>query len=262
MSEPSYGLTSIANFREIGGYPTGEGRRVRRGLLFRSGHLAAVTPEDLGRLESLGIRTVIDFRNRRDRDDEGDGHTPSGARRVRLPMGDPSRGFGDVRALFSDSDPGRLREHLAGGRAVEMMVIAAEALVLERTAEYGAMVRELLGPGALPALLHCSAGKDRTGWAASLLLLSLGVGREHVIEHYVRSNVHRAAENHLALERVRDGLDPEWIRPFLEVQPAYAEASLSAVERGFGGFDAYLREGLGLTDEDLETLNERLTEPA
>ena len=262
MTESNLGLTSIGNFREIGGFPAGGDRRVRRGVLYRSGHLAAVTREDLDRLESLGIRTIIDFRNRRDLDDEGDGRVPAGVRRVRLPMGDPARGLGDVRALFSDSDPGRLRDELARGRAVEMMRVAAEALVVERTAEYGEMVRELLRPGALPALLHCSAGKDRTGWAASLLLLALGVGREQVIEHYVRSNVHRAAENRLALERVREGWDPEWIRPFLEVRPAYAEASLRAVEEEFGGFDAYLRDGLGLSGEDLDTLRERLTEPA
>src|SRR5262249_18310848 len=158
-----------------------------------------------------------DFRGPRDLEDDGAGRTPPGARLLRIPMHDPAQGK-DIRDLLTREDSAGLARVLGDGGAVRLMCEAAAGLVVGRCAEFGALRRALAGEHELPALMHCSAGKDRTGWAASLVLLVLGVDEEDVIEHYLLSNRHRREGNERMLASPRQGLDPEWIRPFLEVR--------------------------------------------
>jgi len=252
-------IRTISNFRDVGGVPTRGGRRVRRGLLFRSGHLGAASAEDMAALAALGIRTVIDFRTPRDLEDDGAGRLPAGARLVRLPIGDPAAG-GEIRDLLSRADAAGLERVLGGGGAERMMRAAAAGLVTDRCAEFGALLRGLAALHPLPALMHCSAGKDRTGWAASLLLLVLGASEDDVIEHYLLSNERRREENERLLASPREGLDPEWFRPFLEVRAEYAHAALAAAVERFGSFEAYVEVGLGIDAGTRERLDARLLE--
>jgi protein-tyrosine phosphatase len=252
-------IRTIGNFRDVGGCAARGGRRVRTGVLFRSGHLGAASDEDLARLGRLGIRTVIDFRGPRDEAGDGARRLPPGARLVRLPIGDPAAG-GEIRDLLGRSDAAGLERILGGGGAERMMCEAAAGLVTGRCAEFGALLRGLAAEHRLPALMHCSAGKDRTGWAASLVLLVLGASEDDVIEHYLLSNRHRREENERLLASARDGLDPEWIRPFLEVRVEYARAALDAVARRFGSFEAYVETGLGVDGATVERLRARFVE--
>jgi len=252
-------IRTISNFRDVGGSPTRDGRRVRTGRLFRSGHLGGASDEDLARLAGFGIRTVIDFRGAQDEDADGPGRLPPGARRVNIPMSDPASAS-DIRDLLYRSDAAGLERILGGGGAERLMCQAAAGLVTERCAEFGALLRGLAALHPLPALMHCSAGKDRTGWAASLVLLVLGVDEDDVIEHYLLSNVHRREENEQLLANPRAGMDPEWIRPFLEVRAEYARAALAAANERFGSFDAYVEVGLGIDAPTLVQLRSQLLE--
>lgn len=246
-------IRTIGNFRGVGGQRTRDGRRVRTDRLFRSGHLGAASDADLAALGALGIRTVIDFRVAADLADDGASRLPPGARRVNIPMHDPARG-GDIRELLYRADAAGLERVLGNGGAERLMCEAAAGLVTERCAEFGAFLRALAGEHPLPALMHCSAGKDRTGWAASLLLLVLDAHEDDVIEHYLLSNEHRREENARLLASPRDGLEPEWIRPFLEVRAEYARASLAAASERFGSFAAYVEKGLGVDAAAIERL--------
>lgn len=250
-------IRTISNFRDVGGCPTRDGRRVRAGRLFRSGHLGGASDEDLERLRELGIRTVIDFRGAQDEDADGPARLPRGARRVRIPMSDPASAP-DIRDLLYRSDAAGLERILGGGGAERMMCQAAAGLVTERCAEFGSLLRALAELHPLPALMHCSAGKDRTGWAASLVLLVLGVDEDDVIEHYLLSNEHRREENEQLLANPRAGMDPEWIRPFLEVRAEYLRAALAAAAERFGSFDRYVEVGLGVDDATLARLRAEL----
>jgi protein-tyrosine phosphatase len=252
-------IRSITNFRDVGGCSTRDGRRVRTGRLFRSGHLGGASAEDLERLGALGIRTVIDFRVPQDLADDGTSRLPPGARRLNIPMHDPAQG-GDIRQLLYRADAVGLERVLGGGGAERLMCEAAAGLVTERCAEFGSFLRALSGEHPLPALMHCSAGKDRTGWAASLLLLVLGALEEDVIDHYLLSNEHRREENERLLASPREGLDPEWIRPFLEVRADYARASLAAATARFGSFGAYVEQGLGVEGGTVVRLRELFLE--
>ena len=249
-------IRTIANFRDVGGQRTRDGRCVRTGRLFRSGHLGNASDEDLATLGRLGILTVIDFRVAADLADDGTSRLPPGARRVNIPMHDPARG-GDIRELLYRADAAGLERVLGGGGAERLMCEAAAGLVTERCAEFGAFLRALAGEEPLPALMHCSAGKDRTGWAASLLLLLLGAHEDDVIEHYLLSNEHRREENERLLATPREGLRPEWIRPFLEVRAEYARASLAAAHERFGSFEDYVANGLGVDAAAIERLRAR-----
>jgi protein-tyrosine phosphatase len=252
-------VRTITNFRDVGGCRTRDGRRVRTGRLFRSGHLGGASDEDLARLGRLGIRTVIDFRVQADFASDGASRLPPGARRLNIPMHDPARG-GEIRELHDRADAAGLERVLGGGGAERLMCEAAAGLVTERCAEFGAFLRALAGEYPLPALMHCSAGKDRTGWAASILLLVLGAGEEDVIGHYLLSNEHRREENERLLTSPREGLDPEWIRPFLEVRAEYARASLAAASERFGSFAGYVERGLGVDDAAIGRLRGRFLE--
>jgi protein-tyrosine phosphatase len=251
-------LASLVNFRDVGGHPTLDGRRVRRGVVYRSAHLGGISSADMAALERAGIRTVIDFRTSIDLEEDGQPVVPRGARHVRLPMGNPARMPADLRDTLGRAAPAELERRLGAGGAEQMMIQLAEALVLEQRAGFGEMLRQLAVADAVPAIMHCSAGKDRTGWAASLLLLIARVPDAAIVDHYVESNRHRVEANAAALARVREGVDPEWIRPFLECRPVYARASLDAMREAWGDVDRYVTEGLGVSRPDLAALRERL----
>lgn len=233
---------------------------MRRGLIFRSGHLAGISEADLRWLGELGIRCVIDLRTGSDATIDGGSPLPSGARRVHLPMGDPANAPADIRGLLTGSDPEAVARHLGDGQATQLMLDAARALVVEQRKAYGRMLEELAAAESLPAIIHCSAGKDRTGWAASLLLSIAQVPDEAIIDHYVESNQYRALANARALEALPAGLDPEWMRPFYECRPAYARASLAMMREGWGDVDRYVLEGLSVPARDLATLREHFLE--
>ena len=204
---------------------------------------------------------MIDLRTGTDIRGDGDAPLPRGAERVHLPMGDPTRAPMELRGLILGDDRDAMRRHLGAGQAVQIMLDAAAALVTEHCAQYGAMLRRLAQPGALPAIVHCSAGKDRTGWAASLLLLIAGVPDDAIIAHYAESDIHRVEENARALARVPHGIDPEWMRPFFECRPEYARTSLATLRAKWVDPERYALQGLGVPAEQVSVLRARLLEP-
>ena len=259
MGAPDIKLENINNFRDVGGAVTTDGRRVRTGRIYRSGHLAGASDTDIDTLAALGLRLVIDFRGPVDIAHEGEDRLPDGVERMSLPMFD-AQTTDDVRRLFSQGDPASIMERFGEGRAFEVMKEVAATLVThpERCEQFGQMVRRLAEPDGTPALIHCSAGKDRTGWAASLVLLTLGVDEGEVIAHYLESNA-RNPYRSAAMSRLQEaGIDPEIIVPFITVHEDYVRASLTALEETWGGIDGYLHDALCLDDDLLHTFRQAL----
>ncbi len=228
------------------------------GRVFRSGHLAHSSDRDTEELSGLGIRRVFDFRTVGDIEKDGADRLPEGASHLRLPMPDPASGD-DIRELIKRDDPKIMHQVFGDGRAVAMMVQAAASLVRERREPYALFLRELAELGAAPSLFHCSAGKDRAGWAASLLLLTLGVPEDQVVEQYLLSNREmEAIRDRLATaDSVRWG---ELLEPLIGVKIEYIQASFDAVQDEWGSFDRYLHEGLGISDAQREALRRQLLE--
>lgn len=254
---PQIEFERIANFRDMAGHRTRDGRRLKSGLLFRSGHLGRATNDDVEKLAALGLRQVYDFRTRTDIESEGADRLPAGTRHVQLPMPDPARGL-DIRGLIL-GNPDKLVEAFGNGRAEAIMVREAGDIVRNRIEPYRQFMTSLCADGAFPALFHCSAGKDRAGWAGSVVLLALDVPVEEVVEQYLLSNhsVQKFRENATEEERSR------WhdvLQPLLEVRPHYFESSMQAVREEWGDFSSYLREGLGISDAQRQMLQDQLLE--
>lgn len=255
---PPQRFEKVANFRDLGGHTTHDGRRVARGRLLRAGHLGHATEDDVATLAEFKLRVVFDFRTASDIAMEGADRLPPGAESVLLPMPDPARG-GDIRKLMEENGPERFDEIFGGGRAEKMMRASAAGLVRERREPYSLFLKALAKPTGVPALFHCSAGKDRAGWAGSVVLLALGVPEDQVVEQYLLSN--RAAAEIIERNSV-EGRE-FWhaaLAPLIGVQEDYIQSSFDAVREDWGDFDGYLSKGLGVTEAEREAIRKNLLE--
>lgn len=256
-------LTGVRNFRDVGGLPTDDGRSVRRGVLFRSGHLAHATAADGAFLAGLGLHTVFDFRNADDIALDGPDVELPGARNVNMPLSDPARNAQFWRTV-RDGDLGALTAVLGDGRGAARMAASYRKLVLERTGEHGRMLGMLAEPSdpAVPALLHCAAGKDRAGTSMAIVLLALGVRREAIEADYLASDApHRRYRVVRGDGSTGAAIDPavwELLSPLFEARIEYLRTAFATIEEEWGSVDRYLRDGLGLTPQRRELLRERL----
>jgi protein-tyrosine phosphatase len=247
-------LEGAQNFRDLGGYPTEDGRQVRWGLLYRSDNLAHLTDADLERIRAMNIRLVCDFRSPEEKAEEPD----------RLPAEDPP----DVAALpiFDESfSPSNLREKFSSGDLDDLdlrqTLTEANRLFATRFAgQYAAMFERLIQPENLPAVVHCTAGKDRAGFASAVILRTLGVPEETVYEDFLLTNHYTAQKIERTLWMIRLGslfrVDPEQVRPVLGVERGYLAAALDEIQKQYGSFDAYRRKALGLSDTETEAFRE------
>jgi protein-tyrosine phosphatase len=122
------------------------------------------------------------------------------------------------------------------------------------------MLRDLAAEASRPALVHCTTGKDRTGWAAALMQLLLDVPDDAVMEHYLESRDHLAPFVATVLEGLAArGVDPELFVPVFDVRPAYLEAAIDELRTGYGTVEAYLATGLGVDDAAQRALHEAFT---
>ncbi|MFI2436262.1 tyrosine-protein phosphatase [Streptomyces sp. NPDC018693] len=252
-------LAGVRNFRDVGGLPTEDGRRVRHGVLFRSGHLAHATEEDTAFLSGLGLHTVFDFRNAADQKLEGPDVELPGVRNVNLPLSDPADGA-EFWKMIREGGIDQLREILGDGKAADRMVLSYRTIIKERTSEHS-HVLHALAEDSVPALMHCAAGKDRAGLSVAVTLLALRVEREAILADYLESNAkHRRYKVH------RNGSDAsayspevmELLSPVFDARAEYLTAAFETIDETWGGVDAYLERGLGVTDATRELLRERL----
>ncbi|MDJ0851893.1 MAG: tyrosine-protein phosphatase [Myxococcota bacterium] len=247
-------LDGADNFRDLGGYATADGRRVRWGRLYRSNDLSGLSASDRRYLSRIGVRLVCDFRTDREREDKPDRVEPSEALEL-LDLPVEQRGV----------DAGVMARRILTGGIAELgmeqtMRDAYRAFVVEHAETWAALLRRLARPGSLPALVHCTAGKDRTGFASALVLLTLGVPRETVFADYLLTNHYRERFQRLVMRWApvvslfRTRADD--VRPLLEARRAYLETSLDAMEELHGSVDGYLEKALGV-DASLRAALER-----
>ncbi|MFF4359406.1 tyrosine-protein phosphatase [Streptomyces sp. NPDC001604] len=252
-------LSGVRNFRDVGGLPTVDGRRVRYGVLYRSGHLAHATEEDAEFLSSLGLHTIFDFRNAADQKLEGPDVELSGVRNVNLPLTDPADGAGFWK-MVREGEIEQLRELLGDGKASNRMIVSYRRIIKERTTEHARVLRSL-AEDSVPALMHCAAGKDRAGLSIAVTLLALGVEREAIVADYLESNAkHRRYKVHRS-SRSAAAYSPEvmeLLSPLFEARAEYLTAAFETIEGTWGDVDTYLEQGLGLTPELRGLLRERL----
>jgi protein-tyrosine phosphatase len=224
----------IFNVRDLGGHTAADGRRVKSGLLYRAGDLCPMTDGDRALLEDLGIATVVDFRadvERRERPDD----TLATVRNYAAVPIEPGNFMGMAFTVEGAADEmHRLYDSLPG----------------DGLPAYRKLFSLLADPANCPLLFHCSAGKDRTGFAAALILTALGVDEAAVMEDYLASEGPLNQRWGALIKR-----EPQ-AAPYLTVRRSYLERAIKAVE-GRGGFERYLTGELGA---DLAHLRNLYTE--
>lgn len=232
------------NFRDLGGYGTTDGRRVRWGRLYRSGSMASLTDSDYRYLARLGIRTVCDFRSNSERNAE-----PT------LWKATPTAEIVTWDYEMA-SQAGELVKLIRAGVTAERMNLVMAGFYGSLPYEYAERYRRMFGElvaGSVPLAFNCSAGKDRTGVAAVLILSALGVPRETVIDDYLLSNVYLPPESG-AKAVAAMGMPTEIAKLLGGVERSWIEATLATVERQDGSIESYLEKRLGVGPAEIARL--------
>jgi protein-tyrosine phosphatase len=259
----SLALSGAPNARDIGGHTTVGGRIVRRGLVYRSGALCAITDRDLLVLEAVGVAQIIDLRGPSEVAGLGHDRVPAGGacEHVSLPVFDPEIAVYEI--LGGTLTAARAQQILRDGQGAQLMIDLYRGFVrapLVR-AQFGAALHLIADRQPLPTLFHCTAGKDRTGWLAAVLLTTLGVPVDAIVADYLVTNqrlgehVQAAVATLCAKKGIRD---PTLLEPMLVASPGYIAAAFDEVDLLYGSFDDFLSRGLGLTATDRDRLHENL----
>ena len=217
----SIGIASLPNLRDLGGWDSVAGGRVRQGLLYRSTGLARLVDSDVPGVAALGLRAVYDLRTEAERSAEPD-RVPAGADYTVVDVMADSPGATPAQLFAVLSDPRAAAAMLEGSKGIAMFEQAYREIVSLPSAlsGFGRLFADIAEERNQPALFHCTTGKDRTGWAAASMLMLLGVSDEDVMREYLLTNEQLLP----SFQPIFDGFaskggDPELLRPVLGVQP-------------------------------------------
>lgn len=257
-------LKGTANTRDIGGYLTSEMRMLRSGQIIRSDKLSRLTDKDFRELEDMGVKTVIDLRTDKERKEsptDWQGDNPPTI--YHFPFGDSKNDW------FTAQRRMMKKNRFTEEQAREHMVDGYRMIANEGPDSYREMMSVLLDESNWPIMIHCTAGKDRTGVAVALLMEALGVDRASIMEEFLLTNEMSRVEAKAALLAKKQkyagnghrlGKTPSagaW-QTIIGVQPEMLEAFYASVEAQYGSMDAFLA-GIGVDQDAREMLAASLT---
>ncbi len=241
------------NTRELGGYKTTDGKFVKWGMLYRSDKLSDISDTDQAYLQDLGIKKIIDFRSKEEKEEDPD-IIPKGIDYIEMPISVDGAMRSKIEAVLKGETNKDVKSFL---------IDANKEFVSNYTGVYEDFLRNLIDDDG-PALFHCTAGKDRAGFAAAITLIALGVSKEDVINDYMKTN-------QFTKERIEEIIaqielmtlyqtDAEILRPLLGVEREYIEAAFQTAEEKYGSLENFIRDGLNISDEDIQKLRNKFIE--
>ena len=248
-------LEGALNWRDLGGYPTADGRVTKWDRVYRSDGLDQLTDADLDVVAELGIKLVVDFRVDREVDEN-----PSrladhpDVRCQRLPIGGDEVEGKSILDVIRD---GELKPY-----TIEEMAATYERLLEGFGATFGDVMRHAADPANHPMVFHCTAGKDRTGLMAMLLLGALGVSDHDIVTDY-ELTTHYRSNKRLAIlgpELEKVGVDLEAVRPYLTAQAPVMAATVERLHRDYGSIEAFLAAKAGVDSDTVDALRAHLLE--
>ena len=245
-SERHYPFEGCFNFRDIGGYPNQEGKRVKKGLYFRAGRQDRMTDEDLLGLSDLQISTQIDLRRPDEAREQGKGPLEAvGARYINIAV-IPEGGTDQLSRLVGDTG-------ISGKRYLGYLEFGPSSWLK--------MFEIFADAGSLPVVLHCTAGKDRTGVSTAFLLSVLGVSRDWIEADYLLTNLDTARQADFIESTVGypEGVDRESMLLAAGVPEDAMKDFLDGVEAKWGSAVGYLEE-IGVTQEQMDAVRHNFLE--
>lgn len=243
-------LQGAVNFRDLGGYTTTDGHHVKWGEIYRSADISKLTDVDLAVLKAKKITYDVDLR----------GHKESAQAPDRISPG--------TNYILAPAGSNNLTEwmkgivHLKGNGGDSLMVdfYSKTDSLAARYKPFFAKLMEL--PAGEGLVFHCTAGKDRTGIGAALLLYSLGVPYDTILKDYEATNYYRATENKKATTGMVMAMhvDKNVANDMMLAKPKYLDATFTAIKKQYGSVDNYLKTQIGLSDADIKKLKKKFLE--
>jgi len=241
------------NTRELGGYKTTDGKSIKWGMLFRSDKLSDISKADQAYLQNLGIKKIIDFRSKEEKAEDPD-IVPKGITYIEMPISVDGAMRSKIEAVLKGETNKEVKSFL---------IDANKEFVSDYNGVYEDFLKNLIDDDG-PALFHCTAGKDRAGFAAAITLIALGVSKEDVIKDYMKTN-------QFTEERIEEIIgqielmtlyqtDAEVLRPLLGVEREYIETAFQTAEDEYGSLMNFIRHGLNISDDDLQKLRTKFLE--
>ena len=237
-------LQGASNFRDVGGYLTTNGQRVRRGQVFRSDHLAGLSDADVALLQAMGVGHSLDFRGVAEY--TATPYDIPGVQRVALTI-EPTV-IARMQALVAQGIVPTTEE------TVELMRETYRDFVNHNANTFGRFLKHLLEQPT-PQVFHCTAGKDRTGFAAALLMSALGVDRATIEHDYLLTNQLYKRDT-----RLEGQGHPHVMKVLWQVQPEFLHAAFEAVDTQHGGMREYLHGAIGMSPQEMAELQRLLLE--
>lgn len=243
-------MQGTVNFRDVGGFPVGDTHQVAWGKIFRSGHLAKLHKKEYDFFSSLNIQNIIDFRGKgmakRFRDKVPN---PKAINFIPLPI--ESKGL-EMRKLGKKI----LNDDLEDFDAEKILTKSYLGFIKHSKNEIKTVFQTILN-AKNATLIHCTAGKDRTGFFIALILMALGVSKKTIIADFMASNHFREKENDNVLKNVKKFTNPTPLFPLVRVQQSYLEIAIEALESQFGNAENYLLQEIGISKTQIQQLKEK-----
>jgi protein-tyrosine phosphatase len=252
-------IASMPNFRDAGGHRTAGDGLMRSGLLYRSDHIGKLSAVESDGLAGLGIKVVYDLRTQTERAMTPDERIP-GATHLQLDLMSDDLQAAPAQLLRLLEHPRAASAVLGNGQAAALFIEGYRSVVTLASARagLGRLYRGLAEERGLPALVHCTTGKDRTGWTCAALQTLLGVPYETVLQDFLASNrcILPKYQSRIDEFAARGG-DASLLVPLLTVRPDYLDAAFDQVRQSFGSIERYFGEGLGIDARAQQALRER-----
>jgi protein-tyrosine phosphatase len=241
------------NTRELGGYKTKDGKFVKWGVLYRSDKLSNLSSTDEQYLQNLGIKRIVDFRSIAEKTEDPD-IIPKGIDYVEMPIAVDGAMRPQIEAILKGETNKDMKSFL---------IEANKELITDYADVYSKFLKDLIANKG-PTLFHCTAGKDRAGFAAAITLIALGVSKDDVISDYMKTNAFTADRIDQMIGQIElmslYQVDAEIMRPLLGVEQEYIETAFQTAEETYGSLENYIKVGLSISDSEIQELRSLLLE--
>ncbi|MBD2859899.1 tyrosine-protein phosphatase [Spongiibacter sp. KMU-158] len=246
------------NFRELGGLQSADGRRLRWGMIYRSDKISGLSEMDKRYLDRLQLSRIVDFRSDEERHD--------------APHSLPDNSVIHIEALPISVEAAEIDKMVASLKCEDTtvedmsryLINANREMVEQFTPVYRQWMQDLLNPDHYPQVFHCTAGKDRTGLAAALLLTALDVPKATIMDDYMATNHYTAARINAVANAIHSSsmfqVNEDVIKVLFSVQAQFIEAAFDSMKQLYGSIDAYLEMGLSFGSQQRQQLQSLLLE--